>query len=116
MEIYHNCKYKFVMINIDNKTIDILIDKIWEARSLQVMRLICSLWYYNEVDFAELRLSVWWLNKFRAKLSKEWIIKKCKISDRWWYKWFLNPIYFNRGKVKEELRKEFESVNSKKIY
>jgi len=111
MEIYHNCKYKFVMINIDIQIIDSLIDKIWEARTLQTLRLINALGYYNEVDFGILKMSNWWINKFRAKLSKEWIVKKCKISEKAWYKWYFNPYYLNRGKVKHELYDAFININ-----
>lgn len=103
-------------MNIDIETIKTLENKIKPERTLQVLKLIHTLWYYNEIDFTILWLSEWWLNKFRAKLSKEWIVKKLKIWEKSWYKWYLNPLYFNRWKIKEELYQAFNDINGNIIY
>ncbi len=113
---FYNCKYSFTMMNIEINQIDKLFEKVWEERAGKVIRLYYSMWYYNDLDFNVLKLSEWGLKKFRSKLKKEWIITKCKIDNKFWYKWYLNPYYGNRGKVYKELYDAFDEVNWNKVY
>ena len=113
---FYNCKYSFSMMNIEINQIDKLYKKVWEERAWKVIRLYLSMWYYNDLDFSVLNLSEWWLKKFRSKLKKEWIILKCKIDDKFWYKWYLNPYYWNRGKVYKSLYEAFNEINWDKVY
>ena len=98
-------------MNIEINTINTLIEKVWEKRAIQTLRLVNSMWFYNEVDFNILWLKEDWLKKLRACLSKEWIVAKWKIWENSWYKWYINPYYFNRWKVREELYNLFERYN-----
>lgn len=113
---FYNCKHSFTMLNGDIDLMWILESKVWPERAWKVIRLYLSMWYYNDLDFSVLWFSEWWLNKFRAKLKREWIILKCKIDDKFWYKWYLNPYYWNRGKVYKELYHAFSGINWWKIY
>lgn len=113
---FYNCKQSFTMLNWDIDLINILEKKVWPERMAKVIILYLAMGYYNDLDFAVLKLSDWWLNKFRAKLKNEWIILKCKIDDKFWYKWYLNPYYWNRGKVYKELYEAFNEVNWNKVY
>jgi len=113
---FYNCKHSFTMLNADIDLINILESKVWPERMAKTIILYLSMWYYNDLDFSVLWLSEWWLNKFRAKLSKEGIILKCKIDDKFWYKWYLNPYYWNRWKVYKELFDAFDDINNNKIY
>jgi hypothetical protein len=103
-------------MNIQINTINTLIEKVWDQRTIQIFRLINNLGFNNEIDFDILKLSDWWLNKFRAKLSQEWIVKKWRLSEKTWYKWYLNPLYFNRWKIDESLYLLFDKENQWKIY
>ncbi len=113
---FYNCKHSFTMLNADIDLINELESKVWPERMAKVLILYLSMWYYNDLDFKVLNLSEWWLKKFRSKLKKEWIVLKCKIDDKFWYKWYMNPYYGNRGKVYTWLYDAFNDINGNNIY
>ena len=113
---FYNCKQSFTMLNAEIDLINKLESKVWPERMAKVLILYLSMGYYNDLDFNVLKLSEWGLKNFRSKLKKEGIILKCKLDDKFWYKWYLNPYYLNRGKVYKELYDVFNEVNWNKIY
>jgi len=106
----YNCKYKFYKVNMEINIINNLIDKVWDKRTIQVFRLLDSMGFNNDVNFDCLWLSVWWLNKLRAKLVNEWVIKKWKLSGKI-PKWYINPYYFNRWAIDPNLLELFKKEN-----
>lgn len=105
---FKKSKYNFMKNNIDLNSIKDFVDDLWESRALKLVMLYNWMWWYNNIDFDCLSMSEWWLNKFRAELSKYWYIKKLTLSKKAWYIWYVNPKYWNRWKATKELWEAFK--------
>lgn len=86
-------------VNIEIDVISKLAEELGNNNALRLLSMYQNMAYDNSVNLESLWLSMSATTKLRAKLSKLGYIKRIKLSDKKWIKWYLNPLYANKNHV-----------------
>ncbi len=103
--------YKFIMINKEISH-SYIIKTIWATYYWYLSFLINKLHTDNSISYELLWLNKSWLNKLKAALKKEWIVKFWKFGNMRTWKYFLNPLFSSYSwTVDRELYDMFKEDN-----